>query len=129
MARTKPRPQELNGRPRQRLVREVRAQGRANATPCYLCGLPIDYDADPQLDPLGMVVDEITARALIPQAQRKAHALDPAETAPTHRVCNASKGKRPPTAEVRARCRELAAAAWSARTRRAEQGPRTTRTW
>ena len=101
-----PRPPELNGRPRQRRLANVRAQVAAGA-PCHLCGLPIDLTLDRQRDPLALAVDELIPRSAVPPHQRRALALDPALTAPSHRVCNGSRGTKPITTTVRERCRHL----------------------
>ncbi len=109
-----PRPPELNGRPRQHRLAQIRAAVTAGA-PCHLCGLPIDLTLDRQRHPLALAVDELVPRSRLHPSQRRAAALDPTNTAPAHRICNGSRGTKPITPTVRQRCRDLALAAHRAR--------------
>lgn len=85
------------GRPRRRLLAQVRAVG----APCWFCGQPIDLSVDPQRHPLRFTLHEI-----IP-VSRGGSAVDPTNVVPAHLTCNASAGNRPVTNKVRARCLEL----------------------
>jgi 5-methylcytosine-specific restriction endonuclease McrA len=87
-----------SGRPRLRACAAVRARHQ----PCHLCGQPIDQTLPRNHRyPLSSSVDELTPIAY------GGDPLDPANLAESHRVCNLSRGTKPITPEVRARCREL----------------------
>lgn len=90
----------LNTQARRRLAADI----RASEPYCHLCGYPISLDLDRQRHPLASCIDEI-----IPRSQGGS-AIDRANTAHAHALCNGSRGTKPITAEVRARCRELVAA-------------------
>ncbi len=84
-------PRRANGTRRNRIRREIAAQG----LPCALCGQPIDYDApyfldDGKVNPDAFVVDEI-----IPVA-RGGNPLDINNCQPAHSRCNLAKGARMP---------------------------------
>lgn len=69
---------------------------------CWLCGLPIPRDVDPQTHPLRWTCDEVVPVSL------GGSALDPANLRPAMAICNSARGNRPVTPQVRARCRQLA---------------------
>lgn len=61
---------------------------KAQRLPCWLDGLPIDYDA-PSTHPLSFAADHV-----IPVSVDPSKALDPANLRPAHRRCNGSRGNR-----------------------------------
>lgn len=89
--------QRRAGRPR----RTATARVRATQPNCWLCGYPIDLTLDRQRHPLGSCVDEILP------VHYGGSITDPANLGHAHRVCNTSRGIKPITPEVRARCRAL----------------------
>lgn len=88
---------QLKVRARRALIAHV----RATQPNCHLCGLPIDLTRDAQRDPLASCVDELVPRS------RGGSALDLTNVGHAHRICNGSRGAKPITPEVRARCRAL----------------------
>lgn len=90
-----PRDPGLNGRPRQRLLAQVRAEEER----CHLCGHPVDLTLDRQRHPLGSTVDELTPRS------QGGDPLDRANCRHAHRTCNELRGTRPVTPDVQAECR------------------------
>lgn len=90
----------LVGRPRRAIVAWVR-ETQPN---CHLCGYPIDLAYDGRRHPLGSCVDELLPRS------RGGSSLDRNNVRHAHRVCNGSRGVKPVTPDVRARCRSLVAA-------------------
>lgn len=64
----------------------IRAALRREARPCHICGGPIDYSL-PSSDPQSFQADHI-----VPLARGGANTL--ANSAPSHRVCNRSKGSK-----------------------------------
>jgi len=90
----------LGGRPRTRLVAQVRAE----EPNCWLCGNPINLTLNRRSDPWGSVIDEYADE----QRTCRANGADPHDRSHTHhahRWCNGSRGTKPPTMEVRNRCR------------------------
>lgn len=69
--------------------------------PCYWCGHPIDYTLDSERHPLAFTCDELHP------ISRGGDPLDPTNLVASHRVCNGSRGTKPDTLEVRARCRAV----------------------
>ena len=86
-----------SGRPRER----AKAAIRATQPNCHLCGYPIDLALDRKRHPLASSIDE-----LVP-VDYGGSTLDPANLRHAHRICNGSRGTKPITPEVRARCRTL----------------------
>ena len=72
---------------------------RASGAPCHLCGYPIRYDL-PAPHRLSLSVDHIIARSA-------GGTNDPANTAPSHALCNSGRKDRDITPELRARLRLL----------------------
>lgn len=101
------------GRPRRRLVAQVRAE----ESTCGICLGDIDMSLDPQTHPLGSTVHE-----WLP-LHRGGSALDRSNVCHAHRCCNSIAGERPITVEVRARCRAAVRSHMSA------SGTRGSRTW
>lgn len=101
------------GRPRRRVIAEV----RATEPNCHLCGYPIDLALDYQRHALASTVDE-----LVPVADGGS-TTDRANCRHAHRCCNSSRNKHPITDEVRRRCRTLAEEHLAA------SGPSLVRTW
>jgi 5-methylcytosine-specific restriction endonuclease McrA len=66
----------------------LRAVKAIDQPPCWRCGQPIDYQADPNRDPAGYHLDEIIAR------EHGGDPLDPDNTAPAHNKCNTQAGAR-----------------------------------
>ena len=58
---------------------------------CWLCGQPIDYDADP-----GSTDDSLTLDHRIPVSKRPDLQDDPANFMPAHRSCNIRRGDADP---------------------------------
>ena len=87
-----------SGRPRRRATAHV----RATQPLCHLCGLPIDLTLDRHRHPLGSTIDEV-----IP-VHHGGSTTDPNNLRHAHRCCNTSRGTKPITPEVRARCQHLA---------------------
>ena len=69
--------------------RKLRARLIAEGGPCHLCGQPIDYSL-PSSSPWSFQLDHIVPIA------RGGDPYDPRNCAPSHRICNARKGKRMP---------------------------------
>ena len=94
----KPKPNPRRSYRRDVLWKRVRALGQ----PCWICGLPIAYDA-PSKTPLSFELDE-----LVP-VSKGGSPTDMANTAPSHRCCNQWRSDRSVSAveriraEVRAR--------------------------
>lgn len=65
----------------------LKRQCRKINAPCWLCGEPIDYNADWK-DPLSFTADHVDPIA------NGGHMLG--ELKPAHRSCNSRRGKRPP---------------------------------
>lgn len=86
---------------RTRARRATIAHVRATQPNCHLCGYGIDLSRDSQRDPLASCVDELTPRAC------GGSATDLTNVAHAHRICNGSRGIKPITPDVRARCRAL----------------------
>ena len=76
---------ELKGRPRRRLLAQVRRE----EPNCWLCGYPIDVTL-PQTDRWSSTVDEVVPRSLSLDPRRAA--LDRANCRHAHRVCNSRRG-------------------------------------
>ena len=70
-------PRNANGSARRALRRRVAAM----RAPCWICGLPVDYDL-PARHPRSYELDE-----LVP-VSKGGDPLDPANVAPAHRICN-----------------------------------------
>ena len=85
------------GRPRSRLVRLVHERDSY----CHLCGLPVDFALKGSNHPLAPTVDEVVPIV------RGGDPLDPDNCRLACRCCNTSRGAKPITAAVRARCRAL----------------------
>lgn len=105
-----PRDPGLNGRPRQRLIAQVRAE----EPNCHICQQPIDLARDKQTDPLGSVVDEVIPRSL------GGSPADRANVRHAHRLCNGIRGVQDITPPLRLACRRAV---------EARQGQRHTRQW
>lgn len=58
---------------------------------CWLCGQPIDYNADP-----GSTDDSLTLDHRIPVSKRPDLQDDPANFMPAHRSCNVRRGDADP---------------------------------
>jgi hypothetical protein len=86
------------GRPRQRAVDAYRVRCQAASAHCWLCGHPIDYGLERHRHPLRFTVDDE------PPLARGGDPLNVSGYRPAHACCNSSRGDRPPTAEVTARC-------------------------
>jgi hypothetical protein len=87
----------LGGRPRTRLVAEVRAR----RLPCPLCSYPIDQSLPRtgRRHPLSSVVDEWFPRTL-------GGPVDATNCVETHSLCNGIKGSTwPVTPDLKAKCR------------------------
>jgi 5-methylcytosine-specific restriction endonuclease McrA len=87
----------LYGRARRNALEAVRELGQ----PCWLCGYPVDLTLDMQRHPLGSSVDEVIPRS------HGGDSTDLANLRHAHRICNTSRGNRPPSGAVRDRCRVL----------------------
>lgn len=72
---------------------------RAQGLPCWLCGFPIDYGL-PSTNDLGFVVDEE-----VPVCEG-GDPYDPRNTHPAHRCCNAWRGRKRVTPELKAAIRK-----------------------
>jgi 5-methylcytosine-specific restriction endonuclease McrA len=70
-------------------VREARRRQRAKRLPCYLCGQPIDYDAD-QYDPRSFQLDHLVPLSVAPEL-----AMDPSNHRSSCRRCNRAKSDGP----------------------------------
>ena len=86
---------------RTRARRATIAHVRKTQPDCHLCGYPIDLTLDAQRHPLASSVDEVHLRS------RGGSATDLTNVAHAHRICNGSRGIKPITPDVRARCRAL----------------------
>lgn len=87
-------PRYANGSAR----RGVQARMRAEALPCWVCGMPIDYGA-PKGDPMSFQVDE-----LVP-VSKGGSPIDRANLAPAHACCNNwRKAKSVATVQTVKRC-------------------------
>ena len=75
--------------------KEFYAQCRASNAPCWLCGMPIDYDAAP-----GTTDDSITLDHEFPVSIRPDLQEDPAGFRPAHRNCNILRGNKDPAASL-----------------------------
>lgn len=89
-------PRKRNGNARRKLQRWMRNQVAAYDLPCHICGESIDLSI-PSTDPMGLTLDEIVpvSRWMLggyPSAE--ACALDPANIAPAHRICNIKRQNR-----------------------------------
>lgn len=67
------------------------ARCRREKPVCWLCGQPIDYDADP-----GSTDDSLTLDHRIPVSKRPDLQDDPANFMPAHRSCNIRRGDSDP---------------------------------
>lgn len=74
-----------NGRPRRRLIEQVRRE----EPNCWLCGKPIDLSLPPN-HPMGSTVDELVPLSLVEDPRRAA--LTRAGCRHAHRSCNSSRG-------------------------------------
>ena len=77
---------ELSGRPRLRLIAQVRRE-QPN---CRWCGYAIDLTLDAKTHPMGSTVDEWVPRSKSADPYRAAHTLS--NLAHMHRRCNSAKG-------------------------------------
>ncbi len=77
----------LTGRPRRRLVAQVRME----EPNCWLCGYRINL-ALPRTHPMSSTVDEVVPRSRAADPHRAA--LDRANCRHAHRRCNSSRGNR-----------------------------------
>lgn len=77
---------ELSGKPRLRLIAQVRRE----EPNCWWCGYPVDLTLDAKRHPMGSTVDETVPRSKSVDPRRAA--LDRANTHHMHRVCNSEKG-------------------------------------
>lgn len=75
------------------LKREFFGRCMRDRPPCWLCGQPIDYAAEP-----GSTDDSLTLDHIRPVAKRPDLQEDPANFAPAHRSCNVRRGDRDPHA-------------------------------
>lgn len=75
-----------NGRRAAAALRQVKAAGRRERTPCVLCRQPIDYNL-PSTDPDGCTVQHVKSRKLFPHLT-----WSPSNWAPAHKSCNSSAG-------------------------------------
>lgn len=76
-------PRRSNGTRRTALLRRLRAEAR----PCWICGMPIDYSL-PAGDPLAFECDEVVP------VSRGGSPTDAANVAPAHRCCNNWRSNR-----------------------------------
>jgi 5-methylcytosine-specific restriction endonuclease McrA len=76
---------ELSGRPRRRLVAQVRME----EPNCWLCGYPIDLTLPPSHF-MSSTVDEVIPRSR--SVDRRRAALDRANCRHAHRLCNSQRG-------------------------------------
>lgn len=78
----------MSGRPGRGHSRYVRAKAnqRAKQAPCWICGEPIDYDADPN-DPDSFTVDHMVGWAKAPELR-----YEPSNMQSAHRKCNDARG-------------------------------------
>lgn len=81
--RGKANPRRSNGARRDKLRRQVAAEG----LPCHLCGLPIDYSL-PAGDPMSYELDEIVP------VSKGGDPFSRENVAPAHRICNQKRGNR-----------------------------------
>ena len=87
-------PRYTNGAARRRAQSRLRAE----ALPCWMCGIPIDYSA-PKGDPMSFQVDE-----LVP-VSKGGSPTDRANLAPAHACCNNwRKAKSVATVQAVKRC-------------------------
>ena len=77
---------ELSGRPRRRILAQVRREEPC----CWWCGLPIDLTLNAQTHPMGSTVDETVPRSRV--ADPKRAALTREGLHHMHRKCNSEKG-------------------------------------
>jgi hypothetical protein len=69
-------------------IRSLKKQMRAERMPCYICRLPINYEAK-QNEP-----DSFELEHILPMKTHPHLAEDPANLGPSHSSCNRSKGAR-----------------------------------
>jgi len=79
---------ELQGRPRRRLLAQVRRE----EPNCWICGHPIDLTLNRQTHPMGSTVDEIIPRSRSIDPRRAA--LTRTNLRHSHRACNTERGNR-----------------------------------
>jgi 5-methylcytosine-specific restriction endonuclease McrA len=85
---------ELTGRPRRRLVAQVRRE----EPDCWLCGYPINL-ALPATHPMSSTVDEVIPRSRAVDPYRAA--LTRSNCRHAHRTCNSARGNRLPAERPR----------------------------
>lgn len=76
-----------------RLSRQFKDEGAKSNAPCWLCGLPIDYN-----DPTGRYGH--AADHVLPVSAYPEHELDRANLRHAHIGCNSSRGNNTPTVKV-----------------------------
>lgn len=69
-------------------IRAFKKQMRQEAAPCYICRLPIDYDAKPNTP------NSFELEHILPLSTHPHLGEDPANLGPSHASCNRSKGAR-----------------------------------
>lgn len=74
-----------------RLKQEFYERCRRNRPVCWLCGQPIDYEAEP-----GTTPDSLTLDHRFPVSRRPDLQDDPANFMPAHLSCNTRRGDRDP---------------------------------
>lgn len=85
----------MNRRPRteyfKRASKQFKEEGKAADAPCWICGQPIDYDAEPRT-PNAHSLDHLHPYSTHPELHD-----DPANWRHAHDRCNKQRGNRPPT--------------------------------
>lgn len=85
-------PETRHSRKHDHLRRAFRTQCAKHNTPCWICGHPIDYTADPT----GPSPDRFHLDHLHPVSTRPDLVNDPANFRPAHAACNQARGNGAP---------------------------------
>lgn len=94
-----------NTRRFRKLKQEFYERCRRERPACWLCGQPIDYDAEP-----GTTPDSLTLDHRVPVSRRPDLQEDPANFMPAHLSCNARRGDRDPADSLGTLSRDWAGA-------------------
>ena len=80
-----------DGRPWRTLASRFERECREAGEACWICGQPIDYEADATVHPDAFQPDHYYPVSTHPEL-----ALDPANLRASHRSCNVARGDGPP---------------------------------